>query len=127
MPLSPDQQIIENVELPDGGTDTSLLLAELGTPAPRTPPSTGFPLPTGSYWDAHHYLGEFRLGPESRVLVSAVCKAGEWFVRLRTYRRAERGGRAQWLHTTQLMLFPAAAVPALQDVLTGARAFIAAR
>ena len=126
MPFHLDQPPSETSEQASGSPDAPLL-TELGTPAPRPPAPTGFPLPTGSYWDAHHYIGEFRLGPESRVLVSAVCKDGEWFVRLRTYRQAERGGRSQWLHTNQLMLFPSSAMPALQQVLTGAREFIAAR
>src|SRR3712207_2400568 len=56
----------------------------------------GRPLPTGSYWDDHRYVGEATLDAENRLLVSLVAKDGQWSIRLRTYRRSERGeiGRA---------------------------------
>jgi hypothetical protein len=58
------------------------------------------------------------------VLVSLVCRAGQWSVRLRTYRLGLRGGRQQWLPTNQLILLPLHTVPTLQALLrqTTARA-----
>jgi len=74
-------------------------------------------LSTGEYWDEHRYLGEVVLDAESRLLVSLACRAGGWFVRLRTYRLGERGGKPQWLPTNQLLLLPFDTVPALTALL----------
>jgi hypothetical protein len=107
-----------------GNGSTPLFATEATTAPPGTRPTVGVSLPTGSYWEAHHYIGEFSLASGSRVLVSAVSKDGEWFARLRAYRQAERRGRLLWLHTNQLMLFPLASIPSLQRLLGDAEQFI---
>jgi hypothetical protein len=76
-----------------------------------------YALPTGSYWEDHQGIGEFPISPHSRVLVSTVMKEGRWYIRLRTYRLVQRGGKEQWIHTNQLMLFPPESIPALRALL----------
>lgn len=76
-----------------------------------------YALPTGSYWEDHQGIGEFPISAHSRVLVSTVMKEGRWYIRLRTYRLAQRGGKEQWIHTNQLMLFPPESIPTLRALL----------
>ena len=77
-------------------------------------------LPPGSYWEAHRYIGEVALAPHSKVLVNTVMKEGEWYVRLRAYRLAQRGSGEEWVPARQIMVFPPGILGALRDLLAAA-------
>jgi hypothetical protein len=64
------------------------------------------------------------LDSENRLLISLVAKDGQWSVRLRTYRRSERGGRQTWLPTNQLVFVPLEVVASLQTLLTQAQTLL---
>ena len=77
-------------------------------------------MPTGSYWEAHRYIGAVPLSPDSRVQVNTVCKDGAWYVRLRAYRRTRRGGEEVWEAARPILIFPPETLPALRELLAAA-------
>lgn len=62
------------------------------------------------YWDVHEALGHVELSAQSRVLISAVKKDEQWYVRLRSLRLARRNREETWVPGNQVMLFPFAVV-----------------
>lgn len=77
-------------------------------------------MPTGSYWEAHRYIGAVPLSPDSRVQVNTVLKDGAWYVRLRAYRRTQRGTQEVWEAARQILIFPPETLPLLRALLTAA-------
>jgi hypothetical protein len=89
---------------------------------PRTPPRSDGSTPDRgsnppSFWEVHERVGWVELGPESRVLVSAVMRDGQWFVRLAPMRLSMRASGPQWAVWHQAQLFPPAAIASLRELL----------
>lgn len=74
------------------------------------------------YWDVHEALGHVELSGQSRVLISAVKKDDQWYVRLRSLRLARRNREDTWVPGNQVMLFPFAVVDDVCEMMQQALA-----
>ena len=71
-----------------------------------------------AFWEVHDRVGEIDLSPHSRLLVSAVMRENQWFIRLCPYRLSERpNGAQQWVSGNQVLLLPPEVAPTLMDLL----------
>ena len=69
------------------------------------------------YWETLRDSGVIPLSPHSQLRLFTAMKDGEWYVRLRLYRRQDAGTEQRWLPGNALMIVPVAAVDALREAL----------
>ena len=75
---------------------------------PQAPPA---------FWEINQPIGTIELSADSRMLVSAVMREAQWYLRLCPLRLAQRAAGLQWVTSNHVLLFPAATVPALHALL----------
>ena len=69
------------------------------------------------YWETMRDSGVVPLSPESQLRLFTTLKDGQWYIRLRLYRRQDAGTAHRWLPSSTAMIVPVTAVDALREAL----------
>ena len=69
------------------------------------------------YWETMRDSGVVPLSPQSQLRLFTTLKDGQWYIRLRLYRRQDAGTAHRWLPSSAVMIVPVTAVDALREAL----------